>query len=75
MALRSEYDAILVGAEHNGLILAGYMVRAGLKVVVLARYLEQDLGMVPWWNPISLEDHLSELKWPGKDVALCRRLM
>lgn len=85
MALRSEYDAIIVGAGHNGLIPDGYMVRAGLKVVVLECYLEQgggldthvdphypgfnaaqviaeDLGMVPWCNPISLEDHLSGLK-------------
>ena len=45
MALRNEYDAIIVGAGHNGLILAGYMARAGLEVVVLERYLEQGGGL------------------------------
>ena len=45
MALRNEYDVIIVGAGHNGLILAGYMARAGLEVVVLERYLEQGGGL------------------------------
>ena len=34
---RSRYDAIIVGAGHNGLAAAGYLARAGLSALVVER--------------------------------------
>lgn len=37
----SKYDAIIIGAGHNGLVTAGYLARAGYKVAVFEkRYIE-----------------------------------
>jgi hypothetical protein len=54
LALQTEYDGIIIGAGHNGLILAGDMARAGLDVVVLERYLEQGGG---------LDTHVDPRRW------------
>lgn len=35
--LKSEYDAVIVGGGHNGLVAAGYLQRSGLNVCVLER--------------------------------------
>ena len=35
--MANQYDAIIVGAGHNGLICAAYLAKAGRKVLVLER--------------------------------------
>jgi phytoene dehydrogenase-like protein len=35
--LRSRYDAVIIGAGHNGLVAACYLARAGMKVAVFER--------------------------------------
>ncbi len=35
--IRSKYDAVIIGAGHNGLVAAAYLGRAGLSVLMLER--------------------------------------
>src|SRR3972149_11566466 len=39
------YDAVIVGAGHNGLCLAAYLARAGLSVAIFERRYEEGSGV------------------------------
>ena len=55
--MNSAYDAIIIGAGHNGLVTAAYLARAGRKVLVLERR-EVIGGCV-----------VTEETWPGFKVS------
>ena len=42
---RESYDAIVIGAGHNGMALAAYLGRSGWRVLVLERRLEEGGGL------------------------------
>ncbi|MDO8691650.1 MAG: NAD(P)/FAD-dependent oxidoreductase [Dehalococcoidia bacterium] len=65
-----DYDAIIIGAGHNGLTCAGYLIKAGLQVLVLERRdivgggatTEEAIPGAPgfWANTCSVDHFLSE---------------
>lgn len=71
-----EYDVIVIGAGPNGLVAAGYLVKAGLKVAVLERLPETGGGLVTQEIcGFKLNHHatymlLGELMPPVKDLEL-----
>src|SRR3954468_19132294 len=40
-----QYDAIVIGAGHNGLILGAYLARSGLRTLLLERRLREGGGL------------------------------
>ncbi|MEV6980614.1 NAD(P)/FAD-dependent oxidoreductase [Sphaerisporangium sp. NPDC051017] len=57
---RSQYDAVIVGAGHNGLVAAAYLARAGRRVLVLER--------LPYTGGLAV----SARAFPGVDARLSR---
>jgi phytoene dehydrogenase-like protein len=44
--LEHDYDGIIIGAGHHGLVLGSYLARAGLKILLLERRLDYGGGLM-----------------------------
>lgn len=61
------YDAIVVGAGHNGLTCACYLAKAGLEVLVLERY--HDVGGMTLTEELTLPGFRSDVHASGYQLA------
>ncbi|MEX2650229.1 MAG: NAD(P)/FAD-dependent oxidoreductase [Alphaproteobacteria bacterium] len=59
----SDYDAVIVGAGHNGLVCGTYLAKAGLKVCALER------------RPVIGGPAVTEELWPGYRVSVASFVM
>src|SRR4029453_15949169 len=76
--LERNYDGIIIGAGHHGLILGSYLAKAGLKILLVERRLTYGGGLAPqevtppgfYHNLHSINHfHISETPW-FKDLNL-----
>jgi phytoene dehydrogenase-like protein len=81
-ALERTYDGIVIGAGHHGLILACYLARAGLDILLVERRLDYGGGLCTrevtlpgfYHNLHSINHfHISEAPW-FKDLNLSERV-
>jgi phytoene dehydrogenase-like protein len=61
------FDAVVVGAGHNGLTCACYLARAGLRVLALDRF--ETFGGMTITEEITLPEHRSDIHASGYLVA------
>ena len=61
------YDAVVVGAGHNGLTCACYLAKAELKVLVLERY--HDVGGMTLTEELTLPGFRSDVHASGYQLA------
>jgi phytoene dehydrogenase-like protein len=76
--MNTEYDGIIIGAGHNGMICCGYLAKAGLKMLIVERQLEMGGGLDShegarsgFWHNVHSNNHraVSDLMW-YKDLEL-----
>src|ERR671912_517747 len=66
-AMSTGYDAVVIGAGHNGLTCACYLAKAGLKVLVLERY--HDVGGMTLTEELTLPGFRSDVHASGYQLA------
>src|SRR5215213_1276670 len=66
-AMSTRYDAVVVGAGHNGLTCACYLAKAGLKVLVLERY--HEVGGMTLTEELTLPGFRSDVHASGYQLA------
>src|SRR5262249_40378815 len=62
-----QYDAIVIGAGHNGLACACYLAKVGLKVLVLEQY--HDVGGMTLTEELTLPGFWSDVHASGYQLA------
>ncbi len=65
--MSTHYDAVVVGAVHNGLTCACYLAKAGLKVLVLERY--HKVGGMTITEELTLPGFKSDVHASGYQLA------
>jgi beta-carotene ketolase (CrtO type) len=65
--MSTQYDAIVVGAGHNGLTCACYLAKAGLKVLVHER--DHDIGGMTLTEELTLPGFKSDVYASGYQLA------
>ncbi|MBV9041454.1 MAG: NAD(P)-binding protein, partial [Acidimicrobiia bacterium] len=61
------YDAVVIGAGHNGLTCGCYLARAGLRVLVVEQY--HDYGGMTISEEVTAPGYLSDIHASGFLVA------
>ena len=81
-ALERNYDGIIIGAGHHGLVLGAYLAKAGLDILIVERRLDYGGGLCTkevtepgfYHNLHSINHfHISETPW-FKDLSLGERV-
>jgi beta-carotene ketolase (CrtO type) len=65
--MSTRYDAVVVGAGHNGLTCACYLAKVGLKVLVLERY--HEVGGMTLTEELTLPGFRSDVHASGYQLA------